>query len=118
MGTYENLLDCSSTDPQTGEVIEGGATGGDGKAMVYLLPNQVLTAEIFAPGAKPSAYLVYNCTNAISCLTSISTAASDTVTLTYTNTTGFAENVFLVVDSGVTGPGGGVQDYFLELEID
>ena len=105
MGTFPNLLTC---DPD-GEGNAGSGAGGDGKAEVYLLPGQTLTASISGTG-MPHMYIVYNCSIAASC-----TGATGTDTLSYTNESTVAESVYLVVDA--LEPTGTVQDYFLDIEI-
>jgi hypothetical protein len=105
MGTFPNLLTC---DPD-GEGNAGEGAGGDGKAEIYLLPGQTLTATITGSGT-PFMYVVYNCSLAASC-----TGVTGDSVLTYTNESTVAENVYLVVDSLDTT--GTMQDYFLDIEI-
>lgn len=105
MGTFPNLLTC---DPGGAENTGSGA-GGDGKAEIYLLPGQTVTATISGSG-DPYMYIVYNCSLAASC-----TGDSGSTSLTYTNDSTVAESVFLVVDAlDATGT---MQDYFLDIEI-
>ncbi len=118
MGTFPNLLECIYTDDATGYPVPVEIPGGDGKAELYLLPGETLNVEVFAPGAGPSAYLVYNCALSESCVgPPVGNGANDTVNLTYTNDTGVSEHLYLVVDSGRNGSIGAVQEYFLDIEI-
>jgi len=110
MGTFPNLLQCAPEGPY-GTPAEPQGFGGDGKAEVYLLPGQTVTAEISGSGS-PYMYMVYNCALAESCIAGSQNAGT---TLTYTNESQVAESVFLVVDAlDFTGT---VQDYFLDIEI-
>lgn len=118
MGTFPNLLECTVVDPATGNENTTEVPGGDGKAEIYLLPGETLNVEVFAPGAGPSVYLLYNCALAESCLaTPTGNGTNDTVTLVYTNDTGVSEHLYLVVDSGRNESIGAVQEYFLDIEI-
>ncbi len=118
MGTFGDLAECIVTDPSSGQETVTEMPGGDGKAEIYLLPGDTLNVEVFAPGAGPSAYLLYNCALSESCLqTPTGNGSNDTITLTYTNLTGVSEHLYLVVDSGRNGTLGAVQEYFLDIEI-
>jgi hypothetical protein len=118
MGTFADLAECTVVDPATGQETTTELPGGDGKAEIYLLPGDTLNVEVFAPGAGPSAYLLYNCALSRSCVqTPTGNGTADTVNLTYTNSTGVSEHLYLVVDSGRNGSVGAVQEYFLDIEI-
>ncbi len=117
MGTFPHLAECIVTDPY-GNETPYLMPGGDGKAEIYLLPGETLNVEVFAPGAGPSAYLLYNCSISESCVQGpAGNGSTDTVNLSYTNATGVSEHLYLVVDSGRNGTVGAVQEYFLDIEI-
>ena len=113
MGSFPNLLQCDPDGQGQSQnpPVPGTGAGGDGKAEIYLLPGQTVTAKISGSG-DPYLYMVYNCSLASSC---IGGSQSGSSTLTYTNGSAVAESVYLVVDSvDFTGT---VQDYFLDIEI-
>ena len=110
MGTYPNLLQCAPLD-QTGQPGDPQGFGGDGKAEIYLLPGQTVTAQVTGSGS-PFMYITYNCSLAESCVSGSQTGGTS---LSYTNQSAVAESVFLVVDALEFSDT--VQDYFLDIEI-
>jgi hypothetical protein len=90
------------------------ANGGEGMTQVYLEPGQSLTAIAETPaGGNPKLYLLYNCAIAESCTEAADAETGTFETLTYTNTTGLSEYLYLVLDGEM-----GIGEYFLDLTIE
>ncbi len=81
------------------------AQGGEGFAKVLVEDGQTLTVTANMPDSDTALYLVYNCVQAASCLLGANVATVGPETVTYTNTTGGLENIYIVVDSvNAAGP--------------
>ena len=100
LGGNQNLLqpDCSPN-----------SDGGEGVLQVFLLPGETLDAQVTTNGSANAAmYLMYNCSIADSCLPGVAPGKR----LSYQNTTGASEFLYLVLD----GPPG-LDTYVLDLLI-
>lgn len=100
---HANLIDPACATP---------AQGGEGMLEVYLDPFETLTASVNAPGGDPKLYLLYNCAIGDSCFEDADNSGNANESIQYTNSTGFGEYFFLVVDSELN-----LGDYVLEVEI-
>lgn len=87
--------------------------GPDAMTKVTLLDGETLTALVTMPGADPAIYLMYNCTQPNTCAIGADVGLGTTEQLVYTNTSGFSENLYLVIDT----KGAPLQAYFLTLDI-
>ena len=113
-GSYytEETAYLNSLDP--GVSCTGTQTPGpDAMQKVTLGPGQTITALLQMPGADPAIYLLYNCTQPDTCAIGADLSVGPNEELTYTNSSGYQENLYLVVDS----KGGALQPYFLSVVI-
>jgi hypothetical protein len=92
ISAYDNLTDPYGT-------YCDAAPGADALAPVALLDGETLSANLTMLG-DAVVYLLYNCSISASCATS--GAGTNTASLSYTNTAGASETVYLVIDSAST----------------
>jgi hypothetical protein len=86
---------------------------GEGITQVSLDPGGTLVASVETPaGGNPKLYLLYNCGIADSCTMASDVQVGAFETLTYTNTSGFSEYLYLVLDGEM-----GIGEYFLDLDV-
>lgn len=106
-GTFEGtLLDHSNLLPTYTGVCAGDRLGGEGIAAVELAGGQSLTVDATGSTGTPDIHILSNCNIAASCV------ALGSETLTYTNETGFARTVYVVLDAEV-----GIDQYRLDVSF-
>ena len=87
--------------------------GPDAMNKVTLQAGQTLTASVQMPGSDPALYLLYNCTQPQTCAVGADANFGMAEQLVYSNTSGFQENLYIVVDTKGTP----MQPYFLTLDL-
>ncbi len=104
---YTNLL-----DPGAGGCTNSSQVGPDSMTKVEVGAGQALMVNINMVGGDPALYVLYNCTNALSCAVGADVSVGDQETLAYTNVTNVSETVYLVVDSKTF-----LMPYFLTVDL-
>jgi hypothetical protein len=99
-GSYAGDLGSAVSDLDPSPFCAGEAPGGDGMVKVTLDAGQTLTATASMPGSDLVLYALYHCTVPSSCVVGADDARTGgPETLSYTNTSGVQENLYLVLDS-------------------
>ena len=110
---YTSYLPYTNTlDPGAGGCTSSAQVGPDSMTQVEVPNGQTLSLNINMVGGDPSMYLLYNCTNALSCAVGTDASVGDREQLFYTNNSGVSEILYLVIDSKTF-----LQPYFLTVDI-
>ena len=113
-GTYftSYLPYTNQLDPGAGGCTNSSVIGPDSMTQVQVDAGQTLSVNINMQNGDPALYLLYNCTNALSCAVGSDASVGQQEQLAYTNNSGVSELLYLVVDSKTT-----LQPYFMTLDI-
>jgi hypothetical protein len=113
-GTYftSYLPYTNQLDPGAGGCTNSSQVGPDSMTQVQVDAGQTLTVNINMTNGDPAIYLLYNCTNALSCAVGSDASVGQQEMLAYTNNSGVSELVYLVIDSKTT-----LRPYFLTIDI-
>jgi len=104
---YTNLL-----DPGAGGCTNSSLVGPDSMTQVQVDDGQTISVNINMQNGDPAIYLLYNCTNALSCAVGADTSVGPQEQIAYTNTSGVSELLYLVVDSKTQ-----LRPYFMTIDI-
>lgn len=98
-GSFAGDLSDTVSDLDPAPFCAAPAPGGDGMVKVTLAAGQTLTATASMPDADLVVYALYHCTVPASCVAGSDATVGGTESISYTNTSGVQENLYLVLDS-------------------
>jgi len=104
---YTNLL-----DPGAGGCTQSAQSGPESMTQILVPDGQTLSVNINMDGGDPGIYLLYNCTNALSCAIGSDAQVDGREQFAYQNNSGVSETVYLVIDSKTF-----LMPYFMTIDI-